>query len=437
MVATVAQVTLWGRSLGALAVQPDGSIAFEYEPDWLNTGIEISPLKLPAKPGIFRFPNLNPDTYKGLPGAFADTLPDDFGNAVINAWLARQGIPSEDFATLDRLLYTGNRGIGALEYHPAQELPDGETADIQVESLLHVAQQILDQRANLDVDLNNNEALRSILQVGTSAGGARPKAVVAVNSDRSQIRSGQLSAPEGFTHYLLKFDGVVEHRTDKQTFGDPQGFGRMEYAYYRMATDAGITMEPSELLEEDERAHFFTRRFDRQGNHKRHYQSLCAIAHADYKRPGHYSYEELFTTARQLRLSRKEAIELYRRMVFNVVARNHDDHTKNIGFLLDDADARWRLAPAFDIAYSYKPGSDWVDSHQLSLNGKRDHFTRDDLLAAASQISEFEAGAKRVIEQVCDTVAEWPTYAREAGVPSALSDEIHRNLRLISVEENF
>lgn len=430
MVATVSKVTLWGHTVGALALQPDDSIAFEYDPQWLARGIEIAPLRLPAKPGIFQFAGLNPDTFRGLPGAFADTLPDDFGNAVINAWLERQGIPKEDFGTLDRLLYTGARGMGALEYEPAKPLANGEGDELQLESLLQVAQDILDQRASLGVKLQDKGALNSILQVGTSAGGARPKAVVAINADRTAIRSGQVEAPEGFTHYLLKFDGVVEHRTDRETFGDPQGFGRMEYAYSRMAKDAGITMEPCELLEEGERAHFLTRRFDRDGNHKRHYQSLCAIDHADYKKPGHYSYEELFTTARRLRLTRKEAIQLYRRMVFNVVACNHDDHTKNFGFLLDEPGARWRLAPAFDVAYSYKPGSPWVNSHQMSLNGKRDHFTRDDLLAVASQIGEFKTEAQRVIEEISDVVAMWPRYAKAASVPESLTREIAGNLRL-------
>lgn len=432
MVASVAKVALWGETVGALALQPDASIAFEYDPDWIARGVEISPLRLSAKPGIFQFTDLNPDTFRGLPGAFADTLPDDFGNAVINAWLERQGIPKEDFGTLDRLLYTGARGMGALEYEPAKSLPNGEASDIQLDSLLQVAQEVLDQRANLGVKLRGNGELNSILQVGTSAGGARPKAVVAINEDRSKIRSGQVDAPEGFSHYLLKFDGIVEHRKDQQTFGDPQGFGRMEYAYYRMATDAGIIMEPCELLEEGERAHFLTRRFDRDGNHKRHYQSLCAIDHADYRKPGHYSYEELFTTARRLRLSRKEAIQLYRRMVFNVAACNHDDHTKNVGFLLDGPEAKWRLAPAFDIAYSYKPGSPWVNSHQMSLNGKRDNFILDDLLAVAGQIGEFKTEAKRIIEEVSDIVALWPTYAEEAAVPTSLADEIHGNLRLFS-----
>ncbi len=430
MVASVAKVTLWGETVGALALQPDDSIAFEYDPNWIARGTEIAPLKLPAKSGIFQFADLNPDTFRGLPGAFADTLPDDFGNAVINAWLERQGIPKEEFRTLDRLLYTGARGMGALEYEPAKKLPKDESNAIQLDSLLQVAQEILDQRADLGVEVRDNGALKSILQVGTSAGGARPKAVVAINEDRSQIRSGQVNAPEGFSHYLLKFDGIVEHRKNQETSGDPQGFGRMEYAYYRMANDAGITMEPCELLEEGDRAHFLTRRFDRDGNHKRHYQSLCAIDHADYKKPGHYSYEELFTTARRLRLSRTEAIQLYRRIVFNVLACNHDDHTKNFGFLLDGPSARWRLAPAFDVAYSYKPGSPWVNSHQMSLNGKRDHFTLDDLLAVSSQIGEFKTDAKRVIEQVSDHVAMWPQYARDVGVPGSLTDEIQNNLRL-------
>lgn len=431
MVASVAEVILWGETVGALALQSDDTVAFEYAPSWIARGIEIAPLKLPAQPGIFKFSDLNPYTFKGLPGAFADSLPDDFGNAVINAWLERQGIPKEDFGTLDRLLYSGPRGMGALEYEPAKKLPNGDSDNIQLDSLLQVAQEILDQRAAFGLEVHDKRALKSILQVGTSAGGARPKAVVAINEDRTQIRSGQVNAPKGFSHYLLKFDGVVEHRKNRETSGDPQGFGRMEYAYYRMATDAGIVMEPCELLEEGDRAHFLTRRFDRDGNQKRHYQSLCAIDHADYKTPGHYSYEELFTTARRLRLSRTEAIQLYRRMVFNVVARNHDDHTKNFGFLLDGPSARWRLAPAFDVAYSYKPGSPWVNSHQMSLNGRREDFTLEDLLAVSSQIGEFKTEAKRVIEETCDLVAMWPSYAEEANVPESLSNEIRGNLRLL------
>jgi serine/threonine-protein kinase HipA len=287
----------------------------------------------------------------------------------------------------------------------------------------------LNQRTETYAAIHEKDDLNGILQVGTSAGGARAKALIAINKDRTEIRSGQVAAPEGFEHYLLKFDGVIEHSNNRETFGDPQGFGRMEYAYYLMAKDAGINISPCELLIEGKRAHFLTKRFDRIGNYKLHYQSLCAMDHADYKKPGQYSYEQLFSVARQLRLSRAEAVEIYRRMVFNIVARNHDDHTKNTGFLLAGPHEQWQLAPAFDIAYSYKPGSPWVNSHQISLNGKRDNFVRDDLIQAASLISNFKKEAKRIIEQVLSVVNAWDTYATAAEVSDEFATTIKQNLR--------
>ncbi len=432
----LAEVWLWDKLVGALAWVPATATAtFEYTPEWIDTGVQIAPLHMPSQSGgkrIFQFPQLNQETYKGLPACFADTLPDDFGNSVINAWLARNGRDAQSFNPLERLLYSGKRGMGALEYAPA--LRQGRQANnkLELESLIAMAQQVLDQRAGLASALshNGNDDLTAILQVGTSAGGARAKALVAINKARTEIRSGQVDAPEGFEHYLLKFDGVVEQGSHRETFGDPQGFGRMEYAYYLMATAAGIQMAPCELLLDGERAHFLTRRFDRLGNHKVHYQSLCAMDHADFKKPGQYSYEQLFAVARQLRLTRAEAIEIYRRMVFNIVARNHDDHSKNFGFILPGPRASWQLAPAFDVAYSYKPGSPWVNSHQLHLNGKRDNFIREDLLSAASLISNFNKEAKQIIAQVVEVVSQWPDYARTAGVASEFSREIQRNLRL-------
>lgn len=419
--------------VGALAWNPEAANAtFEYTPEWIQTGVQMSPLQMPASPQgarLFRFPQLNYETYKGLPACFADTLPDDFGNAVINAWLSRNGRDPASFTPLERLLYTGKRGMGALEYAPAIQPAKNPKEKLELESLVTMAQQVLDQRTQALSSLASDTDISGILQVGTSAGGARAKAVIAINKDRSEIRSGQVKAPEGFEHYLLKFDGVVEHSSQRETFGDPQGFGRMEYAYYLMATDAGITMSPCELLIEGKRAHFLTKRFDRIGNYKLHYQSLCAIDHADYKKPGHYSYEQLFSVARQLRLSRAEAIELYRRMVFNIVARNHDDHAKNFGFLLPGPHDSWQLAPAFDVAYSYKPGSPWVDSHQLSLMGKRDNFTREDLLDAAKLISNFTKEAKQIINQVVETVSRWSEYADRAGVAENFRDRIAQNLR--------
>jgi serine/threonine-protein kinase HipA len=272
--------------------------------------------------------------------------------------------------------------------------------------------------------------MSALFQVGTSAGGARAKALIAINKDRTQIRSGQIDAPQGFEQYLLKFDGVEQHKTNTETFGDPKGFGRMEYAYYLMALDVGINISPSELLLDGERAHFMTKRFDRMGNKKCHMTSLCSMDHADYKRAGSYSYEQLFAIARQLRLPRQDAIEIYRRMVFNVIARNHDDHTKNTAFILKDMQSQWQLAPAFDIAYSYKKDSPWVNAHQMTLNAKRDAFNREDLLAVASLIGNFKKQAQQIIEQTLSVVSQWPSYANKAGVFELLTQEIKQNHRL-------
>lgn len=425
----LAVVKLWGQTVGAIAYEPSGVCAFQYEPAWLSSGVEISPIKLPLSERIYQFPALPFATYKGLPGAFADTLPDDFGNAVIDAWLARTGQNKASFSAVQRLLYTGSRGMGALEYSPAIEQIKNDAQPLELDSLVAMAQSVLDQRDSVREVFNGDnsqQALTTILQIGTSAGGARAKAVIGINQARTEIRSGQGDLPKGFKHYLLKFDGVVEHSRSKETFGDPQGYGCMEYAYYLMAKDAGIAMMPSELFHEGDRAHFLTRRFDRLDNDKIHYQSLCAMDHADFKQPGHYSYEQIFTLMRQLKLSRVDALQMFRRMVFNIVARNHDDHTKNFGFSLRQ-DGKWQLTPAFDIAYSYKPGSPWVNSHQITLNGKRDDFTLADLLVPATT---FHKDALAIIEQVVDVVSQWPRYAKQAGVFPAFTAEIQQAHRL-------
>ncbi|NOX09113.1 MAG: type II toxin-antitoxin system HipA family toxin [Gammaproteobacteria bacterium] len=433
----LAEVLLWGERVGALVYDPASKLStFEYAPQWLNKGVEIAPLKMPLSQQRFQFPGLNPATYKGLPAVFADILPDDFGNAVIDVWLASQGRDSNDFNPLERLLYSGNRGMGALEFAPATVLNKKNTpsANLQLPSLVKMAQKVLDQRVRINLDIESGsedeEAMLALLQIGTSAGGARAKAVIAVNSDRTEIRSGQLDAADGFEHYLLKFDGVEEHKINSETFGDPQGFGRMEYAYYLMAKDAGIDISPSELLIEGERAHFMTKRFDRAGNRKRHVLSLCAMDHADYKKPGTYSYEQLLAVTRKLRLPRKDAIEIYRRMIFNIVARNHDDHSKNSSFILDTAESQWRLSPAFDLAYSYKKDSPWVNLHQLSVTGKQDNFNRDDLLAVGDLIGNFKKQAVQIINEVTSVVSSWDAYASRAGVFDELANEIKQNHRL-------
>jgi serine/threonine-protein kinase HipA len=431
-----ATVRLWGRDVGVLMHDRAlGSYTFGYFDEWRKSGIEISPLKIPLSSNkeAFDFPSLNPETFKGLPGCFADVLPDDFGNAVINAWLSRQGRDPNTFSSVERLLYTGTRGMGALEFSPATNTGQSDAGGpLEIETLIQTAQRVLDERSHAggEVAQDNNHGISSILQVGSSAGGARPKAVVALNKSRTDIRSGQIDAPDGYEHYLLKFDGVTDHRSGSEIFGDPAGYGLMEYTYYQMATNAGVTMEPCEILSDGPRSHFLTKRFDRIGNHKIHVQTLCAMAHADYKRPGQFSYEELLQVARSLRLPRADALQIYRRMVFNVIARNQDDHTKNFAFLMDD-DGKWRLAPAYDVAFSYKPGSDWVEQHNISLNGKRSGFVQEDLLAVCAQIGKFSPGdALLVIKECTEAVSQWRKLATINDVPKYLIENIDSNLRL-------
>ena len=433
MTIRIAQVNLWGEFVGALALDETTNITtFEYAPEWLKNGFEIAPVRMPLSTEKYMFPGLNPETFKGLPAVFADSLPDDFGNAVIDAWLAKQGRSPRSFSSVERLLYTGNRGMGALEYSPAlRQRGKNPVGNLELESLVHMAQQILDQRAGLVVDADGG-TMDNLFQIGTSAGGARAKAVIAINKKRTSIRSGQLTAPKGYEHFLLKFDGVSEKRSVSEIFSDPKGFGIMEYAYYLMARDAGIDISYSELLKEKNRAHFITRRFDRTGNEKTHFLTLCGMDHADFKRPGSYSYEELFSVARRLHLSRNDAIEIFRRMVFNVISRNQDDHAKNIGFLLEKETGQWRLAPAYDVAYSYRKDSPWVASHQMSVNGKRDRFNRHDLqVVGTSCIGNFSGkDADRIIDSVIDVVKKWEFYAEETGVFPWLRDEIKKHLRV-------
>lgn len=440
MIHDVAEVRIWGDLVGAIALnRSTWEYVFEYDEDWRKKGIELSPIHMPVSSGdgrtIFQFPRLPEPTFKGLPGLLADALPDDFGNAVINAWLASEGRSISDFSAVERLLYTGIRGMGALEFAPALYRTNGKKpVDIELDSLVQTAQRVLDERSGAggNLDHQRDGALASIYQVGTSAGGARPKAVVAINQDRSRILSGQVDAPDGFEHYLLKFDGVVEHSRNSELFGDPLGYGLMEFTYYQMATACGITMEPCELLHHGRLSHFLTRRFDRRGNDKVHIQTLCAMDHADYKMPGGYSYEQLFQLARKLRLPRHQAVEIFRRMVFNVVARNQDDHTKNFAFMMD-RDGVWSLAPAYDVAYSYKPDSFWVAQHNISLNGKRSDFTKEDLVSVGEkQLRGFGSEAREIIDEVIETVSAWPKMARENGVPEGMVDMIHRNLRFVN-----
>lgn len=432
----VISVNYLGKTVGAASFDTQTGIgAFEYATEFLDTGIELSPLKMPLAKRIYSFPELDHATFKGLPGLLADSLPDDFGNAVLNAWMASKGKQPEHITPLQRLKYTGKRGMGALEYTPATALKNlNASQPVAIESLVTIAQEVLDSRANFQLELNrkgqeDREAMLALLSVGMSAGGARPKAVLAFNEEFTQVRSGQTKAPPGFTHYLMKFDGVREHNQNTETFGDPMGYGAMEYVYYLMATGCGIHMMPCRLLAEGNRRHFITQRFDRMGNDKLHIQTLNGLAHVNYKMPGSFSYAEIFAVARQLRLTALDAEQLFRRMAFNIIARNHDDHSKNIAFILRDK--TWQLAPAYDLAYSFKPGSPWVNSHWMSLNGKREHFSREDFYSLESLSPLFSrTKINGIIDEITQQVAAWPNLAREHDVPPTLSQEISSNLRL-------
>lgn len=439
MVTEVIRIEYQGQAVGAASYDTETGLgSFEYEPAFRRTGIELSPIHMPLSDRIYTFPGLERATFKGLPGLLADSLPDDFGNAVLNAWVARQGRVPADITPLQRLQYTGTRGMGALEFRPAESVRGFKASQaVNIEALVGIAQEILDARSSFAVDLagkgaEDRDAMQALLSVGTSAGGARPKAVLAFNDDFTQARSGQTDAPAGYTHYLLKFDGVEEHRKDAQTFGDPKGFGALEYVYYLMARQCGIAMMPCRLLPEGNRRHFITQRFDRRGNAKVHIQTLCAIAHASFKQVGLYSYEEVLQTMRQMRLPVTDAMELLRRVVFNVIARNHDDHTKNFSFMMDPETNTWSLAPAYDVAYAYKPGSHWVDQHAMSLNGKRDNFTRADLLSlvSTSASTTLVRGMRDAIDRTLAVVSNFATLAREHEVPEPLIELVSGNLRL-------
>lgn len=436
MVMEAVRVNYLGMDVGALSFDSrTGLGSFEYQRDFIKRGIELSPLKMPLSSRIYSFPELNFQTFRGLPGLIADSLPDDFGNAVLNAWVASRGGQPGDITPLQRLQYTGKRGMGALEYAPATQLKSlNASQQIAIASLVNIAQEMLDSRGGFAVNLGikgeaDREAMMSLMSVGMSAGGARPKAVLAFNQDFTQVRSGQTDIPPGFTHFLMKFDGVSEHNNSQETFGDPLGFGAMEYVYSLMAQSCGIDMMPCHLLNEGERRHFITQRFDRNHNQKKHVQTLNGLAHVDYKKPGSFSYAELLSVARQLRLPAAAAEQLFRRMVFNIVARNHDDHAKNFSFILNDSS--WALAPAYDLAYSYKPGSRWVNRHWMSLNGKQDRFIREDFYSLESVSPLFSRDKiNAIIAEVTHSVSQWRRLASEHAVPETLINEVENNLRL-------
>jgi serine/threonine-protein kinase HipA len=424
---TVASVRLWGTEVGAISLSDDGRVAsFEYDPDFAAAGIELSPLRMPATRGrIYRFPELARTSFDGLPGLVADSLPDRFGNALIDAWLASRGRAPGSFDAVERLCYIGRRGMGALEFEPSQG-PDPTVDDeLDIAALVELAGEVLAQRADLSESLAapaKRQAMQEILRVGTSAGGARPKALIAWNPETEEVRSGQIDVPPGFEFWILKFDGVDDASRD---LGHSKGYGAIEFAYSEMAREAGIEMSECRLLEEGDRRHFMTRRFDRTADgDKLHMQSLAALDHLDFELGEAHSYEQAFGVIRRLGLSAEVAEEQFRRMAFNVVGRNQDDHVKNISFLMDRR-GEWSLSPAFDVVYSFNPEGRWTRVHQMSINGKRDDFTVADLAQAATVAGLKRGAARRILAEVTAAVKEWPRVAADAGI----DDETIRSVR--------
>lgn len=427
----VAYIKIWNELIGAIAYDGSTGISsFEFDSNFLKLNWNLSPIKMPllnANKLIFSYPELrNSQTFKGLPGLLADILPDRYGNALINTWLSKHGRPTNSLNPVETLCFIGSRGIGAIEIEPAFPKDNQKASKLEINSLIEISEQILSGRKNFETNLAENEekALIDVLKIGTSAGGTRAKAVISFNPESNEIRSGQTDAPKGFSQWLIKFDGV----TDKQ-FGVSSGYGRVEMAYYYMAIDAGIEMSECYLLEENNRAHFMTKRFDRgPNNEKVHMQSFCALQHYDFNEVGMYSYEQLFETMRLLRLPYPQAEQIYRRMVFNVMARNCDDHTKNFAFLMDKS-GKWRISPAYDICHAYRPESEWVSKHALSINGKRSEFDKSDFINVAQKMNIKKAG--QIIEQIAVTVSNWGFYADKVNVNQPLKNAISKTLLIL------
>ena len=427
-----AEVWLWDRLAGAILWDESQQLAsFEFDAGFLRSGWDIAPVTMPLREGkrLYSFPEIRRgrndafDTFKGLPGLLADMLPDKYGNQLINAWLVQNNRPTDSLNPVELLCFIGKRGVGALEIKPSLRTEATTASNLELDSLVSIANKILNTRENFQSDLSKEEesALADILKIGTSAGGARAKAVIAFNPQSGEVKSGQVKAPKGFSYWLIKFDGV----TDSQ-FGASVGYGRVEMAYYLMAKEAGIEMNESRLLEENGRAHFMTKRFDRtDSGEKIHMQSLCGLRHFDFNQVGVYTYEQVFETMRMLRLSYPEAEQMFLRMVFNVLARNCDDHTKNFAFLMDQR-GKWTLSPAYDICHAYRPGSLWVSSQSLQVNGKREGIGREDFLEVARKMNIKKPEEK--IQQVSSAVKKWSEFAEEIKVDSTLRDSIQATL---------
>lgn len=414
------KVVLWGTVVGYLHQFENSTIGFQYDSDFLSSGIELSPIKMPLSNVTYTFSSLSEETFHGLPGLVADSLPDKFGTAVINRYLESFGRSGEELSVIEKLCYTGKRGMGALEYEPAQILPIS-SGEADIDALASLAEEILSNKKSLRISADNN-LIANLMESGSSVGGARAKTLIAWNPNTNEVRSGQIETNPDFEYWLLKF-GNIKNNSDKDISPDKPEYTKVEYAYYLMAKAAGIQMSDCRIHKENGVSHFMTKRFDRKNGEKLHMQSLGALAHMDFNNPRTNSYEEAFAVMRKMNLSYPEMVEFFRRMVFNDYARNFDDHVKNISFLMDKT-GTWTLAPAYDVTFSYNPGSIWVSSHQMLINGKSSDINKEDLYAVVLSAGIRKADAKRCIEQVREAVNNWMTFAQEAELSETYAKSI-------------
>ena len=418
-----ATVILWGTTVGYFHLEEGAKyVSFEYDKDFVRRGIEISPLMMPLSNRVYEFPELATPAFKGVPGLLADSLPDRFGNAVIDQWLASEGRTPESFSVVERLCYTGKRGMGALEYKPATRLPARETDRIDIARLVDFASSVLAARENIHLSAHDDMTYNQLLKLGTSAGGARAKAIIAYNKETGDIRSGQVDLDKGYDYWLIKFDGVA--RNGDHDLEDAPEYTLIEYAYYQMALRAGIVMSECKLLEEGGRKHFMTKRFDRVDGKKLHMQSLGAISHIDYNEPGLCSYELAALTARRLGLPSSDIEQFYRRMIFNVLAVNQDDHVKNISFLMD-RNGIWTLSPAYDVTFACDSRNRWLQAHQMTINGKKSDILMSDMIACGRNMDITTSKCMKIINEVKAAVNEWPKVAQSVEIREKTIDLIN------------
>lgn len=422
---TLIDVKLWGRRIGvARQTAPDEPAVFEFDPEFMASSVEPSPLRMPKRPGNFSFPALPRDTFHGLPGMLWDSLPDRFGTSLIRRYYRSHGRAPGTLNALEMLSYVGSRGMGALEFSPAVERPDGGEL-LEVSRLREFAAIALEEESNWNVDLADSEGFSELLEVGTSAGGARPKAVIAWNPSTGEVRSGRIGLPAGFEPWLLKFDGVSGGQRE---FGRSAGYGAIEYAYSLLAARAGIEMSACHLFEENGRRHFMTRRFDRGDSGRLHMQTLSGLDHIDFNVPGSGAYEDAFSALRQIGAPAADIEQQYRRMLFNVVFRNQDDHPKNISFLMDKSGS-WRLSPAYDVAFAFNPTGEFTSRHQMSLNGKLDDFVLNDFAAVARHAGLVQGRWRSILDELLEVSTEWRSVAADVGVTPERIGQIDLLLR--------